>query len=239
MRIAFCLALTVCSAGVASAQVAAPISRPPTPLDAAAEQAARTAAALGAPLSTPTPTANPTGNPTPTSTGNPTPTPTTVAVAPAKPQAPPTTGLLGVDFETLAFFERTDWVSPAPELVLGYGNEGFRLALLVGAMLGKTTGYTAGLRLAGGWEAHPVGYQLGIDLLFTYVPGAAVSHPGIPGGSQQDVVDFSALANLVDVTYRYKSLLFELRAVSVGESYDFYQGAYAPSLGGGVAVSWL
>jgi hypothetical protein len=84
-----------------------------------------------------------------------------------------------------------------------------------------------------------VGYQLGIDLQFTYAPGAIVSHPGVVGGTQQAAVEVTGSLNLVDVTFRYRSVLFELRAASVGETYDFTNGAFAPSFGGGVAVDWM
>jgi hypothetical protein len=152
---------------------------------------------------------------------------------------------LALDFETLGFFEFSgccntpNWVAPLPELVVGQGTERFRYALLLGDLIGKAQGYTAGLRLAGGWEARPVGYQLGVDLQFSYVPGAIVTHTGVVGGTQQNAVDFTGSVNLVDVTYRYRSVLFELRAVSVGESYDLANGAFALSVGGGVAASWF
>lgn len=222
--------------GLAWAQAGAAVSQP-SPLDAAAAQAAEAAAALRAPVQTALPTANPYQAPPPPTT----PPPVAVAAAPAPAAAPASSAVfvLGLDVETIGFFEKTDWVAPMPELVVGQGNETFRYALLLGDIVGKTQGYTAGFRLAGGWEAHPVGYQLGVDLQFTYAPDAIVSHHGVVGGTQEDAVEVTGSVNLIDVTFRYKSVLFELRAASVGETYDFTNGAFAPSFGGGVAVDWM
>jgi hypothetical protein len=215
---------------------------PPSPnsaaLDAAAEQAAHSAAVLGEGPGAPNPYL--TAAPTPYPTATPPPA-VAVAAAPAPAAAPasPAVFVLGLDIETVGFFEKTDWVAPFPELIVGQGNEHFRYALLFGDIIGKTQGYTAGFRLAGGWEARPVGFQLGLDLQFTYAPGAILSQHGVVGGSPQDAVEVTGSVNLVDVTFRYKSVLFELRAASVGETYDFTNGAYAPSFGGGVAVDWM
>jgi hypothetical protein len=240
--IAIVLAATLAAPALAQAALpTASMNAPPTgaQLDEAAEKVYRAGVFLsGAVAPPPTVLVVPAPPPLPVAPQPPAaPTAQTTAVA----QKPEMLGgfFLALDFETLGFFEKVDHVSPIPEIVVGLGDETFRMALFLSTYIGSNMGYGGGLRFSGGTRAAPVGYNLGID-----VEGVAVSAPPGTAGSNGQLEkgtlgEVGGTFNAIDLTYRAGPVLLVLHVLSVGYFYVPNTNGQAFAIGGGLAASWF
>ncbi len=241
--------LAVALAATLATRALAADATPPAPapdsaaLDAAAERLYGAGILLGSAPAAPAPAA---AAPPPTELAPPAPpspaAPAAQAAAVTGRAAPVRTGFfVGLDFETLGFFETVDHVSPIPEIVVGLGDDTFRLALLLSTFIGGDMGYAAGLRIAGGTGTAPgrIGYNLGIDL---QAVGVDVPAPGVVANGKAEkglLADLGATLNVASLTYGTGPVLWELHLLTVGYFYVPNTNGQSLAVGGGLAASWF